>query len=123
MIYIRYKIPIKLCKTAGSIHLFKVTGALTLENVKLRRNKILDVIEIDGKEVNVTLNENKINLPKSVTTKFSDIFKIRCLVKREPLLFHNMLKQGFTWSVLTSNNPPEIKYTRYSSRMACDLSP
>ena len=55
---------------AGSIHLFKITGALTSEDVKLTRNRIWDIMEIDWKEVNVTLNGNKINLPKSVTIKF-----------------------------------------------------
>ena len=33
---VQYYVPIKLCKTAGSIHLFKITGTLKLENVKLR---------------------------------------------------------------------------------------
>ena len=28
-------VPIKVCKTAGSIHLFKITGMLKPENVKL----------------------------------------------------------------------------------------
>ena len=32
---IQYYVPIKLCKTAGSIHLFKITGMLKPENVKL----------------------------------------------------------------------------------------
>ena len=53
----------------------------------------------------MTLNGNKINLPKSVTIKFRDKFKIRCIVKREPMLFHIMLKQGLTWFTLASNNP------------------
>ena len=92
---------------AGSIHLFKITGKLTPENVKLKRNKIWDIMEIDWKKVNVTLNGNKINLPKSVTIKFRDKFKIRCLVKREHLLFHIMLKQGFTWFTLVSNHMQE----------------
>ena len=43
----KYNIPIKACKRAGSIHLFKITGTLTSENVKLKRNKIWDIIEID----------------------------------------------------------------------------
>ena len=47
---------------AGSIYLFKITGMLTPENVKLKRNIILDVIELDWKEVSVTLNGNRINL-------------------------------------------------------------
>ena len=38
MIYIsdvQYHVPIKLCKTAGSIHLFKILGMLNSENIKL----------------------------------------------------------------------------------------
>ena len=66
-----------------------------------------DIMEIDWKEVNMTLNRSKITLPKSVTIKFRDIFKSRNLVKREPLLFHIMLKHGFTWFTLASNNPPD----------------
>ena len=81
---------------AGGIHVFEITGTLTPESVKLKRNIIWDVIEIDWKEVNVTLNRNKINLPKSVTIKFRDKFKLRYIVKRETLLFHIMLKKGLT---------------------------
>ena len=33
---VQYYIPIKLCKTAGRIHLFKTTGMLKPENVKLK---------------------------------------------------------------------------------------
>ena len=91
---------------AGSIHLFKITGMLTPENVKLKRNILWDITELDWKEVNVTLNGNEIN-QKSVTIKFRDKFKIRCIAKREPLLFHIMLKQGLTWFTLASNNPSE----------------
>ena len=36
----KYYVPIKLCKTEGSIHLFKITGTLTSENVELKQNKI-----------------------------------------------------------------------------------
>ena len=31
-------VPIKLCKTAGSIHLFKIIGKLRAENIKLNKN-------------------------------------------------------------------------------------
>ena len=34
---VQYYAPIKLCKTAGSIHLFKITGTIKPENVKLRQ--------------------------------------------------------------------------------------
>ena len=31
----QYYVPVKLCRAAGSIHLFKMVGMLTPENVKL----------------------------------------------------------------------------------------
>ena len=92
---------------ARSIHVFKITATLTPENVKLKRNTLWGITELDWKVGNVTLNGNKINLPKSVTIKFRDKFKIRCIFKREPLLFHIMLKQGLAWFTLASNNPQE----------------
>ena len=33
---VQYYVPIKLCKTAGSIHLFKITGTIVPEKVKLK---------------------------------------------------------------------------------------
>ena len=75
-------IPIKLCKTAGKIHLLKITGMLKAENIKLNRNYICDTLEIDWKEVTVTFNENKINLPRVVTIKLQDKIKFRCLMNR-----------------------------------------
>ena len=62
-------VPIKLCKTAGSIHLFKIRGTLKLENIKLNKNYLWDTMEIDWKEVTMTFNDNKINLPKVVVIK------------------------------------------------------
>ena len=43
----QYYVPIKFCRMAGSTHLFKITGTSTPENVKLKRNILWDVIEID----------------------------------------------------------------------------
>ena len=51
--------PIKLCKTAGSIYLLKITGTLKPENVKLNQNYIWDTLKIYWKEANVTFNSNK----------------------------------------------------------------
>ena len=95
-------IPIKLCKTACIIHLFKITGTPKAENIKLNKNYIWDMLEIDWKEVTVTFNENKINLPRVVTIKLQDKIKVRHLMKREPLLFHLMPKQGITWFTLAA---------------------
>ena len=95
-------IPIKLCKTAGSIYLFKITGMLKAENIKLNKNYIWDTLEIDWKEVIVTVNKNKIKLPRVVMIILQDKIKVRHLMKREPLLFHLMLKQGITWFTLAT---------------------
>ena len=54
----------------GSIHLFKITGTLIPENVNLKQILFLDILEIDWKGVSMTLNGNKINLPKSIMVKF-----------------------------------------------------
>ena len=53
----------------------------------------------------MTFNGNKINLPKFAMIKFRDKFKIRHMMKRDPLLFHIMLKQSFNWFTLASNDP------------------
>ena len=39
---------VKLCKAAGSIHLFKISGTLKAENIKLNRNYLWDTQEIDS---------------------------------------------------------------------------
>ena len=68
---------VKLCKTAGSIHLFKISGMLEAENIKLNKNYLWDTLEIDWKEVTVTFNGNKIDLPRVVIIKHQDKLKIR----------------------------------------------
>ena len=105
MIYIsdvQYYVPINICKAPGSIHLFKIIGTLKPENIKLHQNYIWDTLEIDWKEVSVTFNDNKINLPRIVTIKLRDKIKMRHLMKKGPLLFHIMLKKGITWFNLAS---------------------
>ena len=92
----QYYVSIKLCKTAGSIHLFKIIDMLKPKNIKLNRNYIWDTLEIDWKEVSVTFNDNKINLPRVVRIKLKDKIKIRCVMKNEPQLFIIILKQGIT---------------------------
>ena len=77
----QYYVTEKLCRTAGNIDLFKNAGKLTPEDIKLKRNILWDVIELDWKEVNMTLNGSKINLPASVIIPLRDKLKIRCIVK------------------------------------------
>ena len=89
---IKSYVPIKLCKTSGSIHLFKLTGSINKENITLCKNTLWDVMEIDWRPVMVTLSGNVINLPGSVIIPFRDKFKIRWRIKSRPLLLHLMFK-------------------------------
>ena len=107
---IKSYVPIKLCKTSGSIHLFKITGSINKENITLHKNTIWDVMEIDWRPVTITLSGNVINLPGSVIIPFTDKFKIRWIIKSRPLLLHLMLKQGQTWYLLSNvSNMMEIE--------------
>ena len=107
---IKSYVPIKLCKTSGSIHLFKLTGSINKENITLHKNTIWDIMEIDWRPVKITLNGNVINLPGSVIIPFRDKFKIRWIIKSRPLLLHLMLKQGQTWYPLSNvRNMMEIE--------------
>ena len=93
----QYYVPVKLYRTAGNIHLYKITRNVTPEHIKLKRNILWDVRELDWREVNMTLIGSKINLPASVIIPLRVKFKIRHIFKWEPLLFHIMLKQGMTF--------------------------
>ena len=107
MLFISYAttyVPIKLHRIAGSIHLFKIRGRLTIENVRFKRNQIWDILEIDWRNIDMTLNGNDINLPSSVVIPLRDKLRDRKLLRRQPLFFHVMLKQGKTWFTLDHNN-------------------
>ena len=101
---IQYYIPVKLCKKAGSIHLFKITGKITTDKVKLNKYYIWDVLEIDWCEVKVTFNGKVNNLTKSITVRLWDKFRVRQIMGNQPVLFHLMLKQGFNWFTLTQED-------------------
>ena len=98
---IQYYIPVKLCKMAGSIHLFKITGKLMIDKVKLNKDYIWDVLEIDWSDINVTFNGKVINLPRLIKVKLRDKFKVRHMIESQPILFNLKLKQGFNWFTLT----------------------
>ena len=90
-------VPIKLCGVAQSIYLFRIKGRLNQENVKLKKNWIWDVLEIDWSKNSITLNDNEIDLPSSVIILFKERYRARRLLRKHPLLFYVMLRQGKTW--------------------------
>ena len=104
---VQYYVPLKLCRTGDSIHLFKITGKLLPEHVKLNKHMLWGFIDIDWKEANVILNGNNIKLPTSVILPLRDKFEFRRIIKREPLLFHIKSKQGMTWFPLVVKDSQE----------------
>ena len=74
---VQYYIAVKLCKTAGSIHLFKIIRKVMMDKVKLNKHYVWDILEIDWSKVKVTFNRKVINLPKSITIKICNKFKVR----------------------------------------------
>ena len=90
-------VPIKLCRVARSIHLFKIRGRLNPEHVRLKKKWIWDVLEIDWSDISITLNDNEKGLPSSVILPFKERYRARRLLRKHPLPFYIMLKQGKTW--------------------------
>ena len=62
-------IPIKLCKTSVSIHLFEIKGTLKPGDIKINTNYLWNMLEINWSKIMLTFNDNKIDLPKIVTIK------------------------------------------------------
>ena len=96
--------PIDLSKIAGNVQLFKLTGALLVENINLKRYWIWDVLEVDWSDVHVTLNGKEINLPISIVIPLMDTFRVRWLIKKNPLHLHIMLKQRKSWYNLQNSS-------------------
>ena len=72
---VQHYIPIKLGKTSGSLHLFKITGTLRSEDIRLNKNYLWDTLEINWDKIKLLFNSNEIELPQLVTIKMQD--KIR----------------------------------------------
>ena len=80
-------IPIKLCKTSGSIHLFKIKGTLKPGDIKLNRNYLWDTLEINWNKITLTFNDNKIYLPKIITVKMQDKIRVRRMINMRTIKF------------------------------------
>ena len=90
-------VPIKLCRVAGSIHLFRIRGRLNPEHVKIKKNWIWDILEIDWSDVSITLNDNEIDLPSLVIIPFKKDTEQESFLGNILYCFYIMLKQGKTW--------------------------
>ena len=90
---VRQYVPVKFCKTAGSIHLFQIYGQLDPNQIILEK-------KIDWKEVFVTLNGTIVRMPKTVKVPLRDKYRLRTLMDKHSLLLHVMLRQGTSWYAL-----------------------
>ena len=58
---VQHYIPIKLCKTSGRPHLFKINGTLKPEDMKLNKNYLWDMLEINWNGIKLSFNSNEID--------------------------------------------------------------
>ena len=94
---VKHYILIKLCKTSGSLHLFKIKGTLKPEDIKLNKNYLWDTLEINWNGNNLSFNGNEIDLPKIITIKMQDKIRVRRMINKETQNLHIMIKPGITW--------------------------
>ena len=94
---VQHYIPVRLCKTSGSLHLFKITGTLTSEDIRLNKNYLWDTLEINWHKIKLSFNSNEIKLLQLVTIKMQDKIRVRKMMSRETWNFHIMVKQGMMW--------------------------
>ena len=94
---VQHYIPVKLTKTPGSPHLFKLRGTLNSEDIELNKNYLWDTLEINWNKIKLTFNDSEIKLPWLVTIKMQDKIRIRKMMSRDMQNSHVMIKQGITW--------------------------
>ena len=91
-------VPLELNKVAGNVLLFKLTGALLLENVTLKKNWIWGVLDVNWNNVHITLNDREIHLPMLVVITLEYKLKVRKLFRKtESLHLYLMVKQRKSW--------------------------
>ena len=94
---VQHYIPIKLCKTSGSPCLFKITGPLKSEDIRLNKNYLWNTLEINWDKIKLLLHSNEIELPQLVTIKIQDKIRVRRMMSKEIQNFHIMIRQGIMW--------------------------
>ena len=91
-------VPLELNSAAGNVHLFKLSGALAIENSTLKKNWIWDVLEVNWNNTHVTLNDKEISLPGTLTIPLAYKLKVRKLLTGRNLLHvYIMLKHRKSW--------------------------
>ena len=96
-------VSLDLNKLAGSTHLFKLRGELSLENVILKKYWICDVLQIRWDDIYIVLNDKEVHLPTTLIIPFIHKLKVRKLFgKRDLLHVYIIIKQRKSWYSLES---------------------
>ena len=87
-------VSLNLNQSAGNVHLFKLIGELSQNNVVLKKNWIWDMLEIKWGNTCITLNDKETHLPTTLLVPFIHKLKVRKLFnKRDVMHVYIMLKQ------------------------------
>ena len=89
---------LNLNQSARNMHLFKLMGELSPNNVILKKNWVWDVLEVKWGNTHITLNDKEIHLPTTLLVPLIHKIKVRKLFDKINLMhICIMLKQRKSW--------------------------
>ena len=87
-------VSLNLSQSARNMHVFKLMGELSLDDIILKKNWIWDVLEIKRGNTHITLNNKEIHLPATLLIPLVHKLKVRKLFNKISLMHvYIMLKQ------------------------------
>ena len=79
-------VSLNLNQSAGNMHLFKLMGDPSPNNVVLKKNLIWDVLEVKWRDICITLNNKEIHLPTTLLVPLIHKIKVRKLFNKINLM-------------------------------------
>ena len=87
-------VSLNLNQSAGNMHLFKLKGELSPNDIILKKNWTCDVLEVKWGNTHITLNDKEIHLPNTLLVPLIHKIKVRKLFNKINLIHvYIMLKQ------------------------------
>ena len=91
-------VSLNLSQSARNMHLFKLMGEISPNDVILKKNWIWDVLEVKWGNTGITLNDREIHLPTTLLVPLIHKIKVRKLFNKINLMHvYIMLKQRQSW--------------------------
>ena len=103
-------IQIKLCKTSGSPHLFKIEGILKPDDIRLNPNYLWDMLEINWDKIKLSHNSYEIELLQIIKIKMRDKIRVRRMVSKETAKFSHNDKTRNNMVQLRNRNRKSINF-------------